>query len=182
MSWITSNLLGEANKVSYKKGQEACGSQIIQFYVRCLSLWALWLHVLAFCLYLHRYHPVSSTSDQILHPSSTAVQVLSHTRIGKLLSSAVKSQSGTAGTSGLAQTLYHPSMASPAPVPPHCQGTQIFLTTGMCLKRFYAWVAAVCSHSLSWLEHLSSPSQHFDRDSTDRPLGHRALQHMAGFK
>lgn len=62
----------------------------------------------------------------------------------------------TAGTSGLAQTLHHPARASSASVLLPCQETQIYLTTGMHLKRFYAWAAAVLSHSLSCLEHMST--------------------------
>lgn len=53
----------------------------------------------------------------------------------------------------------------------------------MCLKRFYAWVAAVCSHSLSWLEDVHHlPNILTETAQIDRPSGHRALQHVAWLK
>lgn len=119
----------------------------------------------AFLLYLHRYHAAGSTPDQTqCHPCCP---------------SAAADGDGWAplccwqnhffpGKTQLAHLAsLQPCTTLPGHLLPQCQGTQINLTTGMCLKRFYAWVAAVHSHSLSWLERVSSPSPRLGRSSPD---------------
>lgn len=117
MSWITSNLLGEANKVSYKKGQEACGS--LNYPVLC-EVFKL-VGTVAACSGILPVFTQVPPCQPYLRPNPASFQhccpSVAHTRIDKLLSSAIKSQSGTAGTSGLAPPLNGISCLSAAPLP-----------------------------------------------------------------